>query len=165
MHVVHEYSYQFNFAMTKSERLNCLISFLGKQVAFFAYMSKNMKTNTFSRHKIFVYDRIEINVGNGYDVRSGKFTAPESGVYVFHTSTVALDKSHCIVEVVQNGVVKDIGWADAMDHRDRASASTMTILQLKKGDVVNSRVGNYFGGNYMESNAYNRMSFSGFKLL
>lgn len=29
--------------------------------------------------------RVETNAGNGYDVRSGKFTAPESGIYVFHT--------------------------------------------------------------------------------
>ncbi|XP_062577663.1 complement C1q-like protein 4 [Saccostrea cucullata] len=134
-------------------------------VAFYAYMSSNVMVKTLSKHKTFVYDRVETNIGNGYDARSGKFTAPESGVDVFHTSTTAFDKSHSIVEIVKNNAIKDIGWADAMDHNDRAPASTMTILNLKKGDIVNTRVGTHFAGNYMESNAYARMTFSGFKLM
>lgn len=112
----------------------------------------------------FVYDRVETNVGNGYDVRSGNFTAPENGVYVFHISTTSYDKSHCSVEVVKNGQVKDITWADSMNHDDRAVAYSMTILSLTKGDIVLARVGVTHGGNYLESNQYTRMSFSGFKL-
>ncbi|XP_061181192.1 complement C1q-like protein 4 [Saccostrea echinata] len=134
-------------------------------IAFYAYMSNNVMVKTFSKHKTFVYDRVETNIGNGYDARSGKFTAPESGVYVFHSSTTAHNKSHCTVEIVQNSAVKDIAWADAIDHNDRASASTMTILNLKKGDIVNTRVGVTYGGNFMESDIYTRMSFSGFKLM
>ncbi|XP_062582348.1 cerebellin-1-like isoform X3 [Saccostrea cucullata] len=135
----------------------------GKQVAFHAYMSSNVQIKTLSKHKIFVYDRVETNVGNGYDVKSGKFTAPESGVYVIHTTTVAVDRSACTIEIVKNGVIKDIGFADAYDHNDRASSSTLTILNLKKGDVVNARAGSY-GGKYLESQTSARMSFSGFKL-
>lgn len=127
-------------------------------------MSKNIPINTISKHKTLVYDRVETNAGKGYDARSGQFTAPESGAYVFHTSTTAYDKSHSIIEVVKNGQVKDIGWADAMDHIDRAVASTMTILSLTKGDVVLVRVGLLYAGKYLESNQYTRMSFSGFRL-
>lgn len=112
----------------------------------------------------FVYDRVETNVGNGYDVRSGNFTAPENGIYVFHTSTTSYDKSTCSVEVVKNGQIKDITWADSMSHDDRAVASSMTILSLTKGDIVLVRVGAKQGGNYLESNQNTRMSFSGFKL-
>ncbi|XP_034318364.1 complement C1q-like protein 4 [Magallana gigas] len=136
----------------------------GHQIAFFSYMSKNIPINTISKHKTLVYDRVETNAGKGYDARSGQFTAPESGLYVFHTSTTALDKSHSTIEVVKNGQVKDISWADAMDHNDRAVASTMTILSLTKGDIVSVRVGITYGGNLLESNQYTRMSFSGFKL-
>ncbi|XP_062582327.1 complement C1q-like protein 4 [Saccostrea cucullata] len=137
----------------------------GKQIAFYAYMSGNVYISTLSKHKIFVYDRVETNIGNGYDVKSGKFTAPESGVYVIHTTTVAYDRSYSIIEVVKNGVIKDIGLADAYHHDDRAASSTLTILNLKKGDVVNTRVGTYFRGNYLESITWARMSFSGFKLM
>ncbi|XP_061180084.1 complement C1q-like protein 4 isoform X2 [Saccostrea echinata] len=137
----------------------------GTQIAFYAYMSSNIKIKTLSKQKIFVYDRVETNIGNGYDARSGKFIAPENGVYVIHTTTVAYDRSYSIIEIVQNGVIKDIGLADAFDHADRASSSTLTILNLKKGDVVNTRVGPHYGGNYLESITWARMSFSGFKLM
>lgn len=112
----------------------------------------------------FVYDRVETNVGNGYDVRSGNFTAPENGVYVFHTSSTSYDKSYCSVEVVKNGQIKDITFADSAEHDIRAMASSLTILSLTKGDIVHTRVGEEKGGSHFESNRYNRMSFSGFKL-
>ncbi|XP_061180510.1 complement C1q-like protein 4 [Saccostrea echinata] len=137
----------------------------GKQVAFYASMSSNVQIKTFSKYKIFVYDRVETNIGNGYDAKSGKFIAPESGVYVIHTTTVAFDRSYSIIEIVQNGVIRDVGLADAYNHSDRASSSTLTILNLKKGDVVNTRVGSSYGGHYLESNTWARMSFSGFKLM
>lgn len=136
----------------------------GRQVAFFVYMSQSVMINTLSKYKTFVYDREETNVGNGYNVQSGNFTAPEGGVYVFHTSTAAFDKSHCTIEIVANGEVKDTTWADAMDHNDRAVASSMTVLSLTEGDVVNVRAGLTFAGNHLESNQYTRMTFSGFKL-
>lgn len=88
----------------------------GRQVAFFVYMSQNVMINTISKYK------------------TGNFTAPESGVYVFHTTTAAFDNSHSTIEIVANGQVKDITWADAMDHNDRAVASSMTVLSLTEGD-------------------------------
>ena len=127
-------------------------------------MSKNIYTKTLSKHKVFVYDRIETNAGNAYNSATGKFTAPGDGMYIFHTSTAAIDKSHCMIEIVKNDAIKDIGFADAGHHDDRAMSSTMTILSLKKGDVVYVRVGLSHGGNYLESNQYFRMTFSGFKL-
>ncbi|XP_061165718.1 complement C1q tumor necrosis factor-related protein 3-like [Saccostrea echinata] len=137
----------------------------GKQIAFYAYMSNNVQIKTLSKHKIFVYDRVETNIGNGYDAKSGKFIAPESGVYVIHSTTVSYDRSYSIIEIVQNDVIKDIALADSYSHGDRDSSSTLTILNLKKGDVVNARVGPTYGGHYLESNIYARMSFSGFKLM
>ena len=136
----------------------------GQQIVFFAYMSKNVPIRTLSKHKAFVYDRIETNAGNAYNSTTGKFIAPGDGMYVFHTTTTAFNKSYCTIEVVKNGVVKDIGIADAGDHDDRALSSTMTILSLEKGDVVHVRVGLLYGGYYLESNQYVRMTFSGFKM-
>lgn len=45
-------------------------------------MSQNVYINSISKYKTFVYDRVETNAGSGYDVNSGKFTAPERGLYV-----------------------------------------------------------------------------------
>ena len=136
----------------------------GQQIVFFAYMSKNVPIRTLSKHKAFVYDRIETNAGNAYNSATGKFIAPVDGMYVFHTTTPAYDKTCCTIEVVKNGAVKNIGFADAMDHNDRALSSTMTILSLEKGDVVHVRVGLLYGGYHLLSNQYVRMTFSGFKM-
>ena len=127
-------------------------------------MSKNIPIKSLSKHKAFVYDRIETNAGNAYNSATGKFTAPGDGMYVFHTSTAAYDKSWSTIEIVKNGEIKDIGFVDAGNHDDRALSSTMTILSLKKGDVVHVRAGIEYGGRYLESNQYVRMTFSGFKL-
>ena len=126
-------------------------------------MSTNVPISSLSKHKTFVYDRIETNAGNAYNSATGKFTAPGEGMYVFHTSTPAYDKSYCTIEIVKNGIVKDIGFADAFEHNDRALSST-TILSLKKGDVIYARAG-FYGGHILESSQYVRMSFSGFKLV
>lgn len=88
------------------------------ELPFFIHI-KIFPINTISIYKTLVYDSVETNNGNGYDARSGKFTAPEIGLYMFHTNTTARDKSHSIIEVVKNGQVKDVSWADAMDHNER----------------------------------------------
>ena len=132
-----------------------------KSVAFFAYLSKNW--NKLGRGTILVYDKVNLNDGNGYNKADGKFTAPSSGLYVFHVSTGVVDKTHVSVEVVLNRNVRNIAWADSYDHQDRTFATTVTPLRLKKGDVVSTRIG-YAGGRYIESTGNIRTSFSGVKI-
>ncbi|XP_052078233.1 C1q-related factor-like [Mytilus californianus] len=131
-------------------------------VAFFAYMSTSWKQ--LSKHKRLVYGVVDLNNGNGYNKANGEFTAPSSGLYVFHVSTGAFDKSHASVELVLQGKIRNIAWADSMNHNDRTFVTTVTPLQLNKGDVVFTRIGNGYGGNYIESNSYIRTSFSGVKI-
>ncbi|XP_061181492.1 complement C1q-like protein 3 [Saccostrea echinata] len=149
-----------------AQRSGSRLSQLGKmQVAFHTYMSSSVQISSLRVNKTLVYDRVETNIGNGYDVTSGNFVVPENGVYAFHITTVAKDKSHCSVQLVKNDIVKDIGWADAMNHNDRASSSTFTILNVKEGDIVKVRVGTAFAGDILESNQYTRLSFSGFRIV
>jgi hypothetical protein len=56
-----------------------------RSVAFFAYLSKNL--SKLGRGTKFVYDVVNLNDGNGYTKATGTFTAPSSGLYVFHVST------------------------------------------------------------------------------
>jgi len=133
-------------------------------VAFFAYLSQSLSLASVTKHQTIIYDSIDLNIGNGYDKTTGKFTTPSSGLYVFHVTTGSFDRSHSIVELVVNNVVKDIGWADSMDHEDRAVSTTATPVSLNEGDVVLARIGEYHRGNKIESNKFIRSSFSGFKL-
>jgi hypothetical protein len=92
-------------------------------------------------HQTIVYDQADLNLGNGYNKANGKFTTPMNGTYVFHVATGAIDQSHASVELVVNGIIKDVGWADSMDHADRSFATTATPVSLKQGDVVLARIG------------------------
>lgn len=133
-------------------------------VAFYAYLSANLALSSVSTHSIIKYDVVDLNLGNGYDASSGQFTAPSDGLYVIHITTGARDSSHAVVELISNGVIKDITWADSMNHIDRSVATTVTPLDLRKGDKVNARIGPTKGGAVLESTTHIRCSFSGFKV-
>ena len=132
-----------------------------RSVAFFAYISKNL--SKLGKHTILVYDVVNLNDGNGYNKATGTFTAPSSGLYVLHVSTGAYDKTQASIQLVLNGNVRNIGWADSANHDDRTFATTVTPLRLKKGDVVSTRIGRA-GGRYIESTSSIRTSFSGVKI-
>lgn len=44
-----------------SQKIKSVISYIsGHQIAFFAYMSKNVPINTISKYKTLVYDRVKL---------------------------------------------------------------------------------------------------------
>lgn len=53
----------------------------GKTIAFHAILSKNL--NNLPRDTIIKFKNVKLNEGNGYNPVTGKFTAPENGVYSF----------------------------------------------------------------------------------
>lgn len=77
-------------------------------IAFYAYLRGNLPLKTLQTHQTIVYDQVDLNLGNGYNKANGKFTAPTNGTYVFHVSTGAIDQSHASVELVVNGIIKDV---------------------------------------------------------
>lgn len=133
-------------------------------IAFYAYLRGNLPLQTIQTHQTIVYDQVDLNLGNGYNKANGKFTTPMNGTYVFHIATGARDQSHATVELMVNGIIKDVSWADSMDHADRSFATTATPVSLKQGDVVLARIGSLHGGNILESDSAIRCSFSGFRL-
>ncbi|VDI78197.1 Hypothetical predicted protein [Mytilus galloprovincialis] len=58
-------------------------------VAFSAYLSTSFKAASFGKSREMVYDKIECNVGNGYDNNTGTFRAPIKGTYSFTWSVCA----------------------------------------------------------------------------
>lgn len=126
-------------------------------------MSKSVKISSLSANKILVYDVVELNLGKGYDVVTGKFVTPDSGLYAFHVTSVSFDSSWSTVKLMLDGVVKNVGFSDSGNHNDRASSSTFTILSLEKNQTVYTQVG-WYGGSILESNEQSRLSFSGYKI-
>lgn len=134
-------------------------------VAFLAYLSSSLGLGQKMKRKVIAYDMVDLNIGNGYNKNTGKFTAPSDGLYLFHVSTGVYDGSRVAVELVLNGVIKDIGFPDSYDISVRSQVSTVTPLSLKKGDIVCVRMGNVNRGHYIESNSIIRTSFSGVKIM
>jgi hypothetical protein len=52
-------------------------------VAFSAYLTHLDTGPAIGTHREIVFDKIETNIGNGYDHFSGTFRAPSDGVYAF----------------------------------------------------------------------------------
>lgn len=134
------------------------------KVAFYAHLHANLALSGMKASQTIIYDTVDTNVGNAYNKANGWFTCPSPGIYVFSIVTGTGDRSHASVQLVVNDVVRDITWADSMDHDDRAVATSSTPVSLKAGDIVKARIGSALGGSIMETDAYIRCSFSGFKL-
>lgn len=71
--------------MKEVNRTSFILSFVATRVAFYAYMSVDRGIDWFSLDKKIIYDKVNLNIGDGYDVLTGVFTAPSSGTYIFNT--------------------------------------------------------------------------------
>ncbi|CAC5425139.1 unnamed protein product [Mytilus coruscus] len=132
------------------------------RVAFYAYMSVDRGIDWFSLNKKIVYDKVNLNIGDGYDALTGVFTAPSSGTYIFNTVSVAYNKSYMTLLLKINGITADIAFPDAYDHDDRSTATTVTIVMLQKGDQVYAVNGDKKGGRMMESGDHDARKWKGF---
>lgn len=65
------YSYKLLIQIT--ETCGCILGY-NENVAFHAYVARN---TPFSGNDILKFDNVDINIGNNYDLSTGKFTAPK----------------------------------------------------------------------------------------
>lgn len=130
-------------------------------VAFYAYLSNNLQPNG-----IIKYDAVSLNLGDGYNRKNGRFTAPSEGLYMFYVSTGVYYKSYVVIKLVYNNAVKDYVISDSAVSGGsyfRNQATTATPIKMKKGDCVYVETGEK-GGKFIESSRYTRSSFSGVRI-
>ncbi|KAL3854823.1 hypothetical protein ACJMK2_014066 [Sinanodonta woodiana] len=92
---------------------------------------------TFTQHLSFsetvLYDRIFMNLGNGYNKQTGVFTCPAEGIYVlhFHAYDMNTDKAMWL-ELMHNTdfIVSVSGYSS------HSSGGNTVILQLRIGDTI-----------------------------
>lgn len=83
---------------------------------------------------ILVFPHIVTNYGNGYNPRTGKFTAPTDGTYVFFVHVNALGSNFIYLDIVINGSSK----VRTLAHNSAQfrTGTNMAVLQLVIGDSV-----------------------------
>ncbi|WAR13594.1 EMIL1-like protein, partial [Mya arenaria] len=108
-------------------------------VAFQAVLEK--KSLELQTNEPIKFDRVFTNVGEGFDKKTGIFTAPVGGLYVFsatflagngyYTEGTIVAKDESIVTVVSDRRT----WSET--NIDKADQSTVTCtLKIQKGDTV-----------------------------
>ncbi|KAJ8298860.1 hypothetical protein KUTeg_022920 [Tegillarca granosa] len=91
-------------------------------VAFHAWLSNGDESH------------ITTNIGNGYSVKSGKFVAPVSGIYLF--AVTVMGKSGCAehLDIFKNN--NRVGMVKTEKTKDLDSGSNVIVLDLTTSDVV-----------------------------
>ena len=125
------------------------------RVAFTVSLSNSGKL-MYSKVK---YDKVLINIGNAFEPRTGEFTCPRSGVYVFTWSTLSnVEHQHCNSYIYRNGV-RSLSTNAYEENGYNEAASNTEIFHLDQGDRVwiQTTLCEYFYG-------YPHTAFSGWKL-
>ncbi|CAL8240834.1 unnamed protein product [Merluccius merluccius] len=129
----------------------------GAKIAFFVGLK-----NPHEGYEVLRFDDVVTNLGNHYDLTTGKFTCQVSGIYYFtyHVLMRGGDGTSMWADLCKNGQVRASAIAqDADQNYDYASNSV--VLHLDSGDEIYVKLdgGKAHGGN---NNKYS--TFSGFLL-
>ncbi|XP_063407290.1 uncharacterized protein LOC134691032 [Mytilus trossulus] len=120
----------------------------GKQVkpAFFATLKA---TQNLGRNDVLKFSNVVTNVGNCYDVNTGIFNSPQTGVYEFSANFISNGDMWLEINLMKNGHFIARGHC-AKTHG--VAGTLQVILELQKGDTIYLQhprdSGSVYGGDY-----------------
>lgn len=84
---------------------------------------------------ILVFPHIVTNNGNGYNLSTGKFTAPKDGAYVFFVAVNSYGSKIVYLNIVHNGlnIVQSMAYGSSASHQ---TGTNMAVVHVDKGDSV-----------------------------
>ncbi|CAC5422845.1 C1QL [Mytilus coruscus] len=88
--------------------------------AFSAFLTKTI--NLFSRSDILKFDDVHINLGSHYNPKTGKFTAPKSGLYHISYNLMGYEKSTVTFQINKNNEAFVFGYADGSGYATSPSS-------------------------------------------
>lgn len=125
-------------------------------VAFTAVISSSGLTDLGSGAAI-VFETVVTNIGQSYDSKTGIFTAPVNGLYVFEMDIMTRPAEDRYLQMVKNGTFVMGFYGSALGAQHYVSSSRLLTLQLEIGDRVwirtrvNDRTGGAVHGNGFSS--------------
>nr|XP_015822389.2 complement C1q-like protein 3 [Nothobranchius furzeri] len=129
----------------------------GTRIAFYVGLK-----NPHEGYEVLHFDDVVTNLGNSYDLATGKFTCKVSGIYFFTYQVLMRggDGTSMWADLCKNGQVRASAIAQDAD-QNYDSASNSVVLYLDSGDEIYVKLdgGKAHGGN---NNKYS--TFSGFLL-
>jgi hypothetical protein len=104
-----------------------------------------------------IFNQVELNNGNAYNVLHGNFLAPINGTYLFVIYACSQVAHAIVLDLMLNG--SSVNHVLAGDQNYHACNSNTLIIELKKGDDVYVSVGS---GDYLKAEkSYGYPHFSG----
>ena len=112
---------------------------------------------------ILPFEITRSNQGNGMDAKTGVFTAPKAGTYVFNFGAIKRDKAQHVDIYLQLNDVERIGSVYGSEHAGYFTLSLQSILNLKKNDRIHLVLHSTSGGGIYDDRDMTT-HFSGFLL-
>ncbi|XP_062605138.1 complement C1q tumor necrosis factor-related protein 3-like [Saccostrea cucullata] len=85
---------------------------------------------------IVMFGDVDLNIGGGFNVVNGTFTAPKSGVYVFDWTIMTYTNKAAYTSLVLNGLRTAYNHCHNISHGIQMSCSKMAVVRMEAGDQV-----------------------------
>ncbi|KAK3089175.1 hypothetical protein FSP39_001465 [Pinctada imbricata] len=112
-------------------------------------------TITLGDEQVLIYNKVLLNVGNGYNIKSGHFVAPVSGIYSVSVSLMGFQSNSVHLQLVKDGKELVRLWTAIGSHR--LGAQTIAV-QLRKNEAVWVRRRKETGGKIYGGEPFNTFS-------
>ena len=133
----------------------------GDQRSFYGFSAYESSSKTVSVGNTIVLSRVRLNEGDAYDTRTGQFTAPVDGIYIFHATLCIYCCSKYIYVAFMAG--EEVLGRFASNDKDYQSChSGSALARLQKGSHVFLRVTDASSGSVLYDDIIRMNSFSGF---
>ncbi|XP_052761740.1 complement C1q-like protein 4 [Mya arenaria] len=92
------------------------------------------QTTSLSTGKVIVDKTVENNHGNGYSATTGKYTAPERGLYLFFMHTCTSSTKYSYLQIVKDGsvLIRSVQY----EKESLSCSNSQVFVQLDVGETV-----------------------------
>lgn len=135
-----------------------LMMILDHRAVAFDVRLKDSKRNLATKARV-VFETVDLNERQGYNVSTGIFTAPSGGIYVFDWTTLTFQGQVAYTSLIVNDQYKSWNYCRDSNSNTHLLCSKMTVVKLRQGDKA------WIGVSSGPANMYRKYtSFSGYKL-